>query len=341
MKYQQAGMIGVTLSLALTGLACRQVVNISAAQSDVSPSSNSQPTHTPAPQSNVLPSIDLQPTETPSVVPGTPLSYKIETYDSKTMGGKRTYGVALPPDYDLNLTQRYPVIFLLHGGHGSPTSWFNKKQGDALETLQRLYGAGKLPPSIIITPDGNDRRGSSPYWDPQYIDGPNGKVVTAVGDELVKVIQDRYRTLPTPDYWAIGGLSSGAWGATNVGLHNLNHFSIVFSHSGYFRDKSGPQNSPINFVKKLSSQQRRQLRIYLDTGKEDTSSLKENRRFHTVLNQLGIENVLREFSGEHTWQYWREHLADSLTFVGKQFQLTAQGKPPENPSLSGANRPNQ
>jgi enterochelin esterase-like enzyme len=252
------------------------------------------------------------------------LSFKIETYDSRIMGKNRTYGVVLPPDYEFSPTQRYPVVFLLHGGHGNPKDWFEKEKGGALATLQQLYASGKFPPSIIITPDGNDKRGSSAYWDPQYIDGPNGKVSTAVGDELVKVVQSRYRTLATPDFWAMGGLSSGAWGALNVGLHHRNHFSILFSHSGYFRDKSGPQNSPINLVRTLNLADRQRLRIYLDTGKEDSSSLSQTRQFQQVLNQLKIKNVLHEFSGEHSWRYWREHLADSLTFVGEQFQLAQE-----------------
>lgn len=252
--------------------------------------------------------------------PSAALSYQLETYDSQVMGGNRTYGVCLPFGYEQNLHQRYPVIFLLHGGHGSPTSWFQKDKGAALATFQQLYAAGKLPPSIIITPDGNDRRGSSPYWDPQYIDGTNGNVSTAIGDELVKVVQNRYRTLPSPDFWAIGGLSSGAWGAVNIGLHHLNHFSILFSHSGYFVDKSGPQNSPMEYVKSLPPQAKTQLRVYLDTGLEDQDSLEQTLQFHQVLTLLQIPNKLNQFPGSHTWRYWRQHLADSLTFVGQQFQ---------------------
>ncbi|MGF1935446.1 MAG: alpha/beta hydrolase [Nostoc sp. ChiQUE02] len=270
---------------------------------------------------------DLQ--TTPSVLPtqsntsnsATFLTYKIEIYDSHVMGVIRTYGVSLPPGYEQNPKQSYPVIFLLHGGHGNPTDWFIQNKGQALKTVEQLYTTGKLPPSIIITPDGNDKRGSSPYRDPEYIDGPNGKISTAVGDELVKVVQSRYRTLNNPDFWAIGGLSSGGWGAVNVGLHNLDHFSILFSHSGYFQDKSGPINSPITYIKTIPLQAQKRLRIYLDSGKSDTEEIDEAKRFTEVLNKLKIYNLFRQFPGSHTWQYWREHLADSLTFVGEQFRV--------------------
>lgn len=251
----------------------------------------------------------------------TPLAYKLESYNSQVLGANRTYGVSLPPNYEQNPQERYPVIFLLHGGHGGPTDWFDKK-GSALTTLQQLYATNKLQPSIVITPDGNDKRGSSPYFDPQYFDGPNGKISTAIGEELVKVVQNRYRTLPTPDFWAIGGLSSGGWGAINVGLHNLNNFGILFSHSGYFVDASGgPQNSPLKYIKTLPPQSYQHLRIYLDTGKNDTLELKQARAFSQVLSQLKIPYQFNEFSGGHTWGYWRKHLADSLSFVGEQFKI--------------------
>ena len=297
MKCKVVGMIGAALSLAITGVVGNQLASFAAPQPRLSQLDNPSAPVTDA-----------------------PLTYKLETYKSRVIRGKRTYGVALPPDYDENPNQRYPVIFLLHGGHGTPTAWFEKDKGAALTTLQQLYAEGKLPPSIIITPDGYDQRGTSAYRDPEYLDGPNGKIATAIGNELVSVIQSRYRTLPAPEFWAIGGLSSGAWGAMNIGLHYPNHFSILFSHSGYFRHKSGSQNSPISLVKRLSLEQRRKLRIYLDTGETDSFYLKENQQFSTVLNRLRIKNVFHEFPGEHSWRYWREHLADSLSFVGEQFQ---------------------
>lgn len=263
----------------------------------------------------------LLPPQPSASVLATPLTYKMETYDSEAMGGSRTYGVSLPPDYEQNPNQRYPVIFLLHGGHGNPNDWFAKK-GGALITLQKLYATGKLSPSIVITPDGNDKRGSSRYWDPQYFDGPNGKVSTAIGSELVKVVQNRYRTLPNPDFWAMGGLSSGGWGAVNVGLQNIDNFSILFSHSGYFKDKSGAENSPVTYIKTIPPLAKKRLRIYMDAGKSDTEELDEARQFNQVLSQLKIYNMFRQFPGNHTWDYWREHLADSLTFVGEQFRIS-------------------
>jgi enterochelin esterase-like enzyme len=289
-QYKPVQAIAIALSLMLTSQACHTRPSFSTTRSNVS-----QPSSTTA------------------------LSNRYQTYYSSVLKRERTYGVALPPDYESSPQKRYPVIFLLHGGSGDETDWF--KKGNALAVLQQLYASGKLPPSIIITPDGNDLRGRSRYHDPEYFDGSNGKISTAIGNELVKVIQSRYRTLPAPEFWAIGGLSSGAWGAINIGLRHLNHFSILLSHSGYFEDKSGAQNSPLDFVKKISPTQRQNLRIYLDVGQNDHSFyLKQNQQFHQELNRLQIANVLNEFPGSHSWRFWQAHLADSLSFVGQQWK---------------------
>ncbi|WP_241392659.1 alpha/beta hydrolase [Rippkaea orientalis] len=261
--------------------------------------------------------------------PGSDLTFKMESFKSKAMGTVRQYGLILPPDYDKQPNHRYPVIFLLHGGHDDARAWFDKY--GIVPVLHQLYQSNKLPPAIIITPDGNDQRGSSPLWDPDYYDGPNGKVGTLIGTELVQVVKSRYRTLNLPQFWAIGGLSSGGWGAVNIGLHHLNNFNVLFSHSGYFTDDSGTNNSPQVFIKKIPTTQLKNLRIYLDAGKADPDFLAESQKFHQTLTQLGVENVFYAFPGGHGlsgsdygWNYFHKHSIDSLSYVGQQFKKSAE-----------------
>lgn len=254
----------------------------------------------------------------------TGLKFQLETFNSQAMGTVRKYGLILPPGYSQNTQKRYPVIFLLHGGHDDARAYVDKYA--ILNILSELYKSKKLPPSIVITPDGNDNRGSSPLYDPEYFDGANGKVGTLIGSELVQIVKSRYRTLESPQFWALGGLSSGGWGALNIGLRYLNNFNIFFSHSGYFTDNSGPQNSPQQFVQQLSPEDRKKLHIYLDAGLNDTELLASTKSFHQTLNQLGIANVFYQFPGGHGlsgadigWNYFHKHLRDSLMYVGEQF----------------------
>lgn len=261
------------------------------------------------------------------------LTFERQTFDSKTMGTVREYGVILPPDYNQHPQQRYPVVFLLHGGNDDASAWV-KKIG-IIPVLEELYKNGKLPHSIVITPDGNDKRGQSPLHDPQYFDGPNGDVGTLIGSELVQVVKSRYRTLESPQFWAMGGLSSGAWGAVNIGLKHLDNFNILFSQMGYFTDQSGPANSPQEIIKTLSPLDRKRLRVYMDAGKDDLVGqefLQSSQKFHETLNELGIENEFNIFPGGHGmsgpdygWNYNHKHAKDSLAFVGKHFKV-AMGK---------------
>jgi len=255
----------------------------------------------------------------------TGLTYTIQTFNSHAMGMLRRYGVLLPPGYSEHSSQRYPVIFLLHGGHGDATDWFQKAA--AVSVIQSLYDSDRLPPSIIITPDGNDKRGSSALWDPQYIDGKHGRVMSMIGAELVNEVRRRYRTKTQPQFWAIGGLSSGGWGAINIGLHYPQTFGVLFSHSGYFIDRGSPLNSPMTYVVTMNPVERDRLRVYLDAGRGDRRFLNQSLKFHQRLDRLGVPNVFREFPGGHGiygaevgWNYWHRHLADSLAYVGDHFK---------------------
>lgn len=277
-----------------------------------------------------VPQLDPPPAES-----NTGLNFQVETFTSQAMGTERSYGIVLPPGYAQNPAQHYPVIVLLHGGHGDARDLQDKAALTSI--LHDLYRSDRLPPSIVVTPDGNDNRGSSPFWDPDYYDGSNGKVGTLIGSELVQVIKSRYRTLQEPQFWAIGGNSSGGWGAFNIGLRHPDQFHILFSHTGYFVDDSGPENSPLLFVHKLPPAQRSQLRTYLDAGDEDAKYLQATQKFHQTLNQLGIANDFRIYPGGHGivgqnvgWNYWHKHLSDSLSFVGQQFKISLQ-HPPSQP----------
>ncbi|EKQ66827.1 enterochelin esterase-like enzyme [Leptolyngbyaceae cyanobacterium JSC-12] len=264
--------------------------------------------------------------DAPSAEQNTGLTFRVNRFYSRAMGSERRYGVVLPPDYATHPQQRYPVIILLHGGHGSERDYEDKAK--LTSVLHDLYRTDRLPPAIVVTPDGNDRRGSTPFFDPDYFDGPNGNVATLISTDLVQTVKARYRTFNQPELWAIGGLSSGAYGAFNIGLRHPDQFRTFFSHTGYFTDDSGSSNSPQVFITQMPMIQRRHLRVYLDAGDADHLYLEATRSFHQTLTQLGIMNEFHIFPGGHGiigensgWNYWHKHLADSLSFIGRQFKL--------------------
>lgn len=262
----------------------------------------------------------------------TDLKFQCVQFNSQAMGTPRQYGVILPPGYAQHPEQRYPVIFLLHGGHDDAVSYRDKYA--IVPVLQELYQQGKLPASIVVMPDGNDNRGSSPFWDPTYFNGPHGNLDTLIGSELVAVVKSRYRTANNPRLWAMGGISSGGWGAFNIGLRHLNQFNTLFSHSGYFTDTSGIANSPEAFIQtelqSLPLHQKQALHFYIDAGESDIDFAASSQQFHQTLDRLNIANEFHLFPGGHGlsgadfgWNYFRKHLVDSLSYVGRQFKQAA------------------
>jgi enterochelin esterase-like enzyme len=194
-----------------------------------------------------------------------------------------------------------------------------------------LYQTRQLPYSIVVTPDGNDLR---PFrlgaFDPEYYDGKNGNVDTLLGSELPTLIKSQYRTWSNPQLWALGGLSSGGWGALNIGLRHLNQFNVFFSLIGYFSDKSGAENSPLLAVQGLPRPMLGHIHVYEDAGMNDTKHplfLSSSREFHQVLDRLRVDNVFYPFPGGHGSSgpdfgsnYVRKHAVDALSFVGRNFQ---------------------
>ena len=72
---------------------------------------------------------------------------------SPVLGHTIRYWAYLPED-PLPRAQRYPVVYLLHGLHGNETRWF--RSGLIAPLLDAAIAAGKIPPLIVVTPDGGD-----------------------------------------------------------------------------------------------------------------------------------------------------------------------------------------
>src|SRR4051794_30854461 len=82
-------------------------------------------------------------------------------YDAKVTGSWRHALVYLPPRYDAQPKQRYPVLYLQHGGGEDETGWI--RQGRANTILDNLIAKGEAKPMIIVMANGYARRaGAAP-----------------------------------------------------------------------------------------------------------------------------------------------------------------------------------
>ena len=129
------------------------------------------------------------------------------TYRSKVMGCEVGYCIYLPPGYDQEPNQRYPVIYNLHGAGGNEVHSQNNAK-----VLQEGIVSGKLPPMIMVMPNG----GQYSFYKDSY----DKKVMaesTLIG-ELIPHIDQTYRTIAAQHGRCIEGHSMGGRGATRLAM---------------------------------------------------------------------------------------------------------------------------
>ncbi len=221
------------------------------------------------------------------------------------------YNIYLPPDYDV-ANRRYPVLFMLHGGSAHRDEWLAY---GLVEVADREVNNGNLQPMIIVLPQGD-----TGYWVDNANDGPRwGQYVYR---DLVRHIDNTYRTLRMAQSRAIGGLSMGGLGAlTNAFLH-LNVFGVVGAHSSSLRPDDGTlpllgsgdeykQKDPISLAGTVSGLER--LQIYIDAGQDDPW-LDRSLELHDKLTARGIPHIWQVKPGGHDYTYWMKYVVDYLRF---------------------------
>jgi S-formylglutathione hydrolase FrmB len=238
----------------------------------------------------------------------------------------RTVRIYLPPSYTRpdHAQTRYPTVYLLHGWPGSDGNWV--KGGKAGETLDHLIATHRVPEMIAVFPDG---RGAGFLGRSVWMDSYDGskQVERFMTHDLIQWVDSTFRTIRDPSRRVLIGLSDGGTGAFNLALRHPEVFSGAGSHSGAFlltRDLGmggivGPDpngallladHSPrlyaVTMVDRL-----KHTAMYFDCGTED-ESLPDNRAFHKLLDSLGVQHEYHEFPGTHDWDYWRDHLEESL-----------------------------
>jgi S-formylglutathione hydrolase FrmB len=167
----------------------------------------------------------------------TRMSVAIETVESRALVGNplgdptsRRVAVWLPPSYARDRDRRYPVIYWLAGYAATGEMLFsgNRWQLGLGDRLDRLVGSGAMGEAIVAAPDAFSRWGGA-----QYLDSPAiGNYETHVIDEVVAAVDARFRTVPAREARAIGGKSSGGFGALVLAMRHPDRFTAVASHAG-------------------------------------------------------------------------------------------------------------
>jgi enterochelin esterase-like enzyme len=254
-------------------------------------------------------------------------------YKSSVTGQTRHIHVYTPPGYDADTEMRYPVLYLQHGGGEDETGW--PRQGHMNFILDNLLAAGKVEPMIVVMEKGYAQRaGQSPA--PAGPGPGRGRFDFSVfGDvvvkDLVPLIDATYRTKADRQNRAIAGLSMGAAQAMQIGLTNLDTFSVVGAFSGAGRGVDLQTSYGGVFADPAKFDERVKL-LYVHSGDVglDEGIHRGAKALVESLQSSGIKNVVfRDAPGlAHEWQTWRLALND---FAPRLFQPADSQAAAESP----------
>ncbi len=244
---------------------------------------------------------------------------------SKSLGRSMTYRILLPRDYFAG-SQTYPVLYLLHGWHGDFQNW---------STLTKLTRYAENIPLIVVMLDAGDS------W---YVDSASvaqDKFEQYVVRDVIQEVDQRWRTVRSAHGRVVAGLSMGGYGAVKFALEYPDVFGLAASLSGAFNaalpelgeeradlqpslrsafgdahNKTREQNDLYALANAAKVQKVPYL--YIDCGNQDSSFLEPNRRLAAILSRRKFAYEYHEYPGEHTWQYWDEHLPAVLNLVQRE-----------------------
>ena len=228
----------------------------------------------------------------------------------------------LPDAYAAESSQRFPVLYMLHGAGGNHAEWNNLSN---IAELADQYGI------IVLCPDG----GVTSWYFDSPID-PTYQYESFVAKECVKYMDKNYRTKAKRDYRALCGLSMGGHGAMFLAIRHRDTFGTAVALSGGVDIRPFPDNwdikkrlgtieenkrnwekyTVINLARDLKDGE---LAIVLDCGDNDFF-LGVNRALHEQLNDDGISHKYEEHSGVHNWDYWREAIKRQMPFIAEHLK---------------------
>jgi enterochelin esterase-like enzyme len=240
-------------------------------------------------------------------------------YVNKDNGTARRVVVYTPPGYGAG-TDKYPVLYLLHGANDFERGW--TQTGRANWIMDNLLADGKAKPALIVMPFGHEVTGSTGKQaevralraelggDPAArvggLGGRNYMEKDLLGN-VIPLVEKEYRVARNADKRAIIGYSMGGMQASTIGLNHPELFAYVGAMSGNAREPTirnalaDPEKT--NKAFKL---------IWLGCGTDDTA-INSGRTLDKVFKDKGIRHEWVESEGfRHDYQIWRIYLRDLL-----------------------------
>lgn len=216
--------------------------------------------------------------------------------------------VYTPPGYHRDLSKRYPGLYLQHGSFEDETGWSN--QGHANLILDNLIADNKAVPMIIVMDNGY-------AFKPQEEETTGRPAMVfeeVMMQEIIPMIDARFRTLANRENRAIAGLSMGANQTMRIAMNNLDHFAYYGGFSGTANYPSSDEIDVETFLDGAFADGEKvdeQLKVlWLGLGTKEPEPFPESiGAFINMLKKQGIQyGYYKSPETAHEWLTWRRSL---------------------------------
>ncbi|HNP22120.1 MAG TPA: alpha/beta hydrolase-fold protein [Panacibacter sp.] len=240
---------------------------------------------------------------------------RIKHYYSSVTRNWRDMYIYTPPGYDAGSNEKYPVLYILHGGGEDERGWATQGKTDLI--LDNLIAEKKAKPMIVVMPDANIGTGG---FTSEGIENSERMFEAEMKQVIIPFVEKNYRALTGANDRALAGLSMGGLHTLYTGINNTNLFAHlgVFS-SGWIKpmlDKLA--NAQYDFMQKNTATINGNLKTFWVAmgGKEDIA-YNNCQVMLKKLDELGIKHEYYEYPGGHTWPVWRKDLYEFAPMLFK------------------------
>ena len=229
---------------------------------------------------------------------------RIKKYYSAATNSWRRFYVYTPPGYDNDINEKYPVLYILHGGGEDERGWAMQGRTDLI--LDNLIAEKKAKPMLVIMPDGNFGSGGIAGFGEQAL----RTFETELKQSLIPFVEKSYRAETGNGNRALAGLSMGGLQTLYAGMKNTNMFGYlgVFS-SGWFANRPELSNPQYDFMKANATTINSDLKsFWIAMGGKEDIAYNNCKIMLAKFDEMGVKYSYSEYPGGHTWPVWRNNL---------------------------------
>ncbi len=231
---------------------------------------------------------------------------RIKKYFSKVTNSWRQMYIYAPPGYDVNTNDKYPVLYILHGGGEDQTGWATQGKTDLI--IDNLIAAGRAKPMLVVMPDANIGTGG---FTAGGIESSLKAFEREIKESIIPFVEKNYRTLNDAGSRALAGLSLGGIHTLYTGIGNTDMFGYlgVFSSGWIVPMMDNISNAQYAYIKANTEKINNNLKAFwiAEGGKEDIA-WKNGQIMIGKLAELQVKHSYTEYPGGHTWPVWRNNL---------------------------------